>query len=216
VHERILAEAQREHEERLRRGERQYEDKKETYLDLLRASIVTAQIVHLTEPLLTWEGMPAPPEQLSPEAWRDLLTRVDAFGSSAVVEAAEAFDQKAREFNSAVLGYRLARDSADPSSDLEGATKTMLDRRDAVGKAHDELRRLVRESSRASRPEADRGRAASRTPRRFPLPGPRSGYAASSRPPSGPLGAMALSTRFRMTPPVSRQRSGAAFQPPHV
>jgi hypothetical protein len=139
------AKGQRDHDMRARRGDRHYEGRKETYLDLLRWSLVALERVFLTEPMVTYADMPEPPDPPSQDQWRDLRARVDALGSKEVGDAADTLTTKSREFFSAVTGYRIARDSADPSSDLEATTTRMLEKREAVTHAYEDLRRLVRD-----------------------------------------------------------------------
>jgi hypothetical protein len=97
--ERQLADAQRKHEAELRRRERLYTARRETYLGLLRQFLVEVQIVQRTEDLMHKRE---PPEMPPEYEWRDLRARVGAFGSPEVGEAVEMFDSKVRAFHEAV------------------------------------------------------------------------------------------------------------------
>jgi hypothetical protein len=146
AHERELAEGQRTHEAQMRRSERYYEDRRETYLDLLRYCSVVEERIALTEPLMTYEGMPELPEPPSDEERRDLRARVTALGSDLVNELLEDLWGKVHRFNSAVTAYRLARDQE--GLELEKATNRMLKRREEVTKALADLGKYVREELR--------------------------------------------------------------------
>jgi hypothetical protein len=75
-HEGLLAEAQREHEAELRRNERLYTDRKETYVELLKVAAIAMERVRLTEPIITTASMPKMPDPPSDERWEDMQARV--------------------------------------------------------------------------------------------------------------------------------------------
>jgi hypothetical protein len=143
AHARQLAEGQHEHEVRMWRSQRHYEDCRETYLDLLRALLIVRERVALTEPIITWEGMPEPPEPPPDDEWRDLRARVIALAAESVNEATNDLGDKVRDFHSSVIGYRITRD--DPGGDLEAASTRMLAAREEVNTAFEELQTLVRQ-----------------------------------------------------------------------
>ena len=96
---RELAEEQREHEERERRKERVFATLRDTYLDVLRQFLVEQQIVDRTKnPKSSRDPPPMPDEG----EWRELRARVDAFASSQVRDAVNAFDSYVKDFHDGV------------------------------------------------------------------------------------------------------------------
>ena len=142
AHAERLAEGQHEHDVQMRRSERFYTDRRETYLDLLRTLLILRDRVDLTEPFVTWGEMPEPPEPPSEDERRDLSARLIALGSEAVNQATRATYDKVREFYVAANGYRAARGSAGPGS--ETAASRLQEARQAANDAFDELDALVR------------------------------------------------------------------------
>jgi hypothetical protein len=149
VHSERQAEAQREYDTQTRRSERFYQDRRETYLDLLRTLLILRDRVDLTEPIVTWGEMPEPPEPPSEDERRDLSARFIALGSEAVNEAARSTYEKVRAFYAAVNGYRIARDS--PGLDLEAASSRMMEARQRRTRhSTNSTRSCVRNSRRSS------------------------------------------------------------------
>jgi hypothetical protein len=142
--QRELAEGQRAHETQLRRSERAYEARRDTYVDLLRNCVVNLQHVQATEPLMTFKGDPGPPELPPEEEWRDLQARVSAFGSRDVAEAADAFYDARGQFYRAVGTFRIMRDRAT-GAEMEKATASMMTAREEVNAAFVQLKTLVRD-----------------------------------------------------------------------
>jgi hypothetical protein len=142
-HERQLAEGQREHEAQLRRSERAYNDRRDTYVELLNHAMILVERVDLTEPIITYENMPKPPENPSPDKWRDLQARVTAYGSQEVGEAADEFYAKARAFFVAADVYRMVKNQPGATFEQEG--QAMLAAREEVGRTFKRLQILVRE-----------------------------------------------------------------------
>jgi hypothetical protein len=88
-HEKELADAAQSHERTLRRGERAYADRSASYRHVIRWTFRTIQQVQLTEPIVKTSDMPEPPESLSDEEWRTMMTEVRLFGSRDVSDAME-------------------------------------------------------------------------------------------------------------------------------
>jgi hypothetical protein len=141
-HERELAEKQREHEAQLRRSERAYNDRREAYVDLLQHAMILVERVDLTEPIITFDNMPEPPENPSVVEWRNLQARVTAYGSPTVGEAAETFYAKARGFFAQAGVYRMMKDQG---GDFVGPAEAMAAAREEVGMTFKQLQTLVRD-----------------------------------------------------------------------
>jgi hypothetical protein len=141
LHERELAEGGRKHEESLRRNERLYNARRDTYLDVLRQFLVEVQIVQRTEnPMSLREAPEMPPEN----EWRDLRARVGAFGTEEVGKAVEAFDTKVRKFHGAVNVYRGMSEQLAPDPAVEEFRRMEEARAEAVA-AYDVVQTLVRD-----------------------------------------------------------------------
>jgi hypothetical protein len=100
----------RSHEAQLQRSARLYESRRDAYFTLLRVFLVLVERVQRTEPIMTWEGMPQPPEAPPDEELRHLQARVGTFGSPKVSEAAEEFLSEQRSFYEAASNYRAERE----------------------------------------------------------------------------------------------------------
>jgi hypothetical protein len=83
-----------------------------TYVDLLGYVIRTAQGVERTEPFISYDGAPGPPDPLPDEEVRALEARVRAFGSPDVLSALRRFNDGARDFHLAAASFKDTRDSA--------------------------------------------------------------------------------------------------------
>jgi hypothetical protein len=143
AHERQLAGGQREHEERLRRNERLYDARRETYLEVLRQFLVEVQIVERTA---NPDSSREPPEMPPENEWRDLRARVGAFASPKVAKAVKEFDSKVKEFHD---GVNLDELAANPDAQnvygivLGGHRKTATEAYERVQKLiQDELENL--------------------------------------------------------------------------
>lgn len=95
---RQLALDTRKHELEVRRRERAYEARHEAYQHVLEWALVLMQQVELTDPILTFEGMPAPPDSPPAEVFNRMVVELAAFGSPEVRTAAEAFREAVRSF----------------------------------------------------------------------------------------------------------------------
>jgi hypothetical protein len=141
---RELSEGTRTHELQLRRNERAYDARRDTYVDLVRHCIVNVQVVQATEPIITFKGDQGPPELPPGDEWRDLQARVSAFGSHEVGEAADAFYDAVRKFFSAAGAYRFMRERA-PGPEMEKLTADMMGARENVNAAFERVTVSVRE-----------------------------------------------------------------------
>jgi uncharacterized membrane protein len=99
---------ERAHEERLRRNERLWSARRETYLGVLRQFLVEVQIVDRTGTSSERKAPAMPPE----DEWRDLRAQVDAYATQEVSDAVEEFDARVREFHEVPAGNAEGRKAA--------------------------------------------------------------------------------------------------------
>jgi hypothetical protein len=135
---RQLAEHEREHLERERRGERLYSARRETYVDLLRQLLVERQIVERTENPESTRAPPAMPPEIE---YNDLRARVWAFGSREVNAAVDAFDSNVRKFHETVELYAEDAKAGQAQGGKEGVLRS---HRGRVTEGYEELRELIR------------------------------------------------------------------------
>lgn len=142
THELQLAEGQREHEQELRRKERLFDARRETYVDVLRQFLVEVQIVDRREnPASSREPPEMPPEH----EWTDLRARVGALGSKDVVSAVDSLDSKVREFHEAV--DRLVSETRPKSRETRGPYLDGLRR--GVREGYEKVQTLIGEELEA-------------------------------------------------------------------
>lgn len=150
VHERHLAEGAREHEESLRRNERLYNARRDTYLDLLRQLALEVRIVQRTD---NPGSLLEPPEPPPEDEWADLRARVGAYGSPEVGAAVGAFDAAVRKFHEAAGKFVYVQEQVAPDAPPKGIGphtpmdefRAMEEARGAVEAAYEPVQTLVRE-----------------------------------------------------------------------
>jgi hypothetical protein len=120
----------------LARRSRVQSNREATYVDVLEYAIRTAQGVERTEPIMSYEGAPGPPDPLPDTELRALEARVRAFGSSDVRGALKRFGEAAQAFHIAAADLTATRASA-----LRGQGP---DRVPAAWKEADEARKRFR------------------------------------------------------------------------
>jgi hypothetical protein len=138
---RQLAQDAHEHGMVARRSDRAYTERREAYRLLLAWALIRMQQLELTEPVVTWTGMPEPPAGPSAEMYREIRVALAAFGSPAVDTAFADFLQAYHDFSVAVGTLRAIRDQAGGGGvDLTGPHARLEEKRTA---AHAEFDRLI-------------------------------------------------------------------------
>jgi hypothetical protein len=132
LHERELAQQAQAHERELRQSERAYDDRKIAYRTVLEWALIAVQQVQLTEPILRWEGMPAPPPPVSEDQWRKVQIESRLFGSTEVSAALTDFYAHVNDFNGRLMVWRTMVEQRGPAQQ--------------VGEAHQLSRRRVSRS----------------------------------------------------------------------
>jgi hypothetical protein len=123
----------------VRRRERAYEARREAYRNILKWALVLIQQVELTDPILTYSGMPAAPESPPAEVFNRMVVELAAFGSDEVQAAVEAFRDAARSF---FLRNSVANMIRDQGADPQQGVDAYLERdaaREEARSAHDRL-----------------------------------------------------------------------------
>jgi len=141
---RQLAKDAHDHELEVRRRERAYEDRKSAYRAALTWALVAVQRVELTEPVLSYEGMPEAPEAPGDDEWRDLHVEIHAFGSEQVDQAFQSLLDKLKAFYGYVMSLRLIRAQGGRATQDE-PWKEVVRTRTEVHDAYDALRRRIRD-----------------------------------------------------------------------
>jgi hypothetical protein len=136
-----LADAQHQHDRTMRRGERFFEKRGHVYESLLTMLYLAVERFALTEPMLTFEGQPEPPEPPSDDEWRTMQVRLAAYGSPEVADAFDRFVSKGHGFNAAVVTLRITRDQG---GSVAGGHKEVHEARQVAGAVVEEIKRLVR------------------------------------------------------------------------
>jgi hypothetical protein len=140
-----LAQGSQTHEERLRRAERNYDDRKSAYLGTIGFAVNAMRRVELTLPLMTYSGMQAPPEPLGDEETSKLSTAIVAFGTPEVDQLLNDFSRTVNDFFWNVGTVTTIRDQAGRGTHLADA-RTQLDAsREAVRESYRLLTDRVRE-----------------------------------------------------------------------
>jgi hypothetical protein len=109
------------HEEALRRHERVHDHRAALYVELLATVLRGNESMERTEPMMTWEGAPGPPEPLSMDEQRLLTAKVDAYASSEVIELLGQWRTNLRDFERTVFELRDARDERAHGGDATTA-----------------------------------------------------------------------------------------------
>jgi hypothetical protein len=148
AHARELAEADRAHDLQVRRAER----RADAYIELMKALHRSQMGVDRTEPIMSMEGDPGPPPNLSDEKAWTLQALSDVVASDEVRSLIEEWFKKAREFYAQVGQMRYAREQLE-----RGFLKTVEEFKAQYGvESHvrlwqkaDELRKELREDVQA-------------------------------------------------------------------
>lgn len=94
-----------------------------TYVDVMDHAFRIRDYVLRTEPLVTFEGAPEPPAQLTDVEARRLSARISAFGSEEVLDKLMGALNEARHFSTEVDNLRLFRAAYADSRDQEEAQR---------------------------------------------------------------------------------------------
>jgi hypothetical protein len=137
-----LTRASHEHEMDVRRRERAYEARKEAYRIVLQWAIVNMQQVQLTDPILTYAGMPDPPENVPQELFDTMNVEVAAFGSQEVKQAIDEFRDAVDAF---FVRNGIARRIQDQDVPGEQGVQAYLERDAARQTARDRFDELAAE-----------------------------------------------------------------------
>jgi hypothetical protein len=108
-----VAIGQREHERQLAREARRQARLENTYKRTLEHLFLLEEVVNRTEPIISFEGEPGPPEFPDDAGMRSLNAEVSVFGSKAIREKLRALSKEMSGFQAAVWELRAARQHRD-------------------------------------------------------------------------------------------------------
>jgi hypothetical protein len=127
------------------RRARLFERRKDVYEDMLEYSYRIEDTVARTEPEVSWEGMPGPPEWPAEDEARRQSARIAAWGSTELREKLKAQRKALQEFQGAVFIFRSNRDGGvatmedmQKMSDTRAAVRALV--KDIVELVNEELR----------------------------------------------------------------------------
>ena len=130
----------------MRRSERAYEARQEAYRHVLEWALVVIMRVELTDPIVTFAGMPEPPDAPPDEVYARLLVDVGAFGSHEVDAALDAFREAVSSFYLRAEEVRTQRESAQMRQQAGGGEISSF-----AFQERDEAREAARQSFEALR-----------------------------------------------------------------
>jgi len=104
-----LARETREAQAEEARAARLHEARKTVYVEVLEYGYLTLDTVERTEPFMSWEGAPGPPEWPSDDELRRQSARTAAFGSPQVRNKLLELKDAVRQFRSAVFMRQAER-----------------------------------------------------------------------------------------------------------
>jgi len=142
---RELARDSRDHEIDARRRERAYEARKEAYRIVLQWALRTMQQVQLTNPILTFAGTPAPPENVAPEVFDSMNVELAAFGSPEVRQEVEEFRDAVDSFFARNATVVTMQQQSGPGQHVADAFEARDAARQAARDAFDELAAAINE-----------------------------------------------------------------------
>jgi hypothetical protein len=129
---RALARETREAQATEARSARIHESRKAVYVEILEYVFRTEDSVDRTEPLLTWDGMPVPPEWPSEDEIRRQNARTSAFGSAPLRDKLRELKTAVQEFQGAVFELRVERDGPGRATNIGELYQKVAAKRDVV------------------------------------------------------------------------------------
>ena len=131
-----VAIGQREHERQLAREARRQARLEKTYHRTLEHLFLLEEVVARTEPIISFEGEPGPPDFPSEAAMRRLNAEVAVFGSKEIREKLRELSKLMSGFQAAVWELRASRKAQEPKAEL---WQKVEDRRKAFRALHAEI-----------------------------------------------------------------------------
>ena len=131
-----IAIGQREHERQLAREARRQTRLERTYRDTLEHLFLLEAVVNRTEPIISWQNDPGPPDFPDEAQMRKLNAAVSVFGSKPIREKLRALSKAMSHFQAAVWELRAAREAREPKV---GLWEQLEERRKAFRTLHEEI-----------------------------------------------------------------------------
>jgi hypothetical protein len=138
VFNRQLARDTHTHELEARRRERACDARRDAYLHVLEWALILIQQVELTDPIITYAGMPAAPESPPAEVFNRMVVELAAFGSAEVRAAVDEFRNAVRSFGTRNNVAMMLRDQGAGGQVVEAFEARDAAREEARA-AHDRL-----------------------------------------------------------------------------
>jgi hypothetical protein len=139
---RQLAEEERQHHADRERAARNYEVRRDVYVDLLEMVFRAEETVARTEPVAG--PVPAPPEPIPQDEYRRLMARAAALGSSAVMEILGRYAHATSGFHFQVSTVRAMRAQEDRGHLMVEAREELERLRQEVFETANEVERTIR------------------------------------------------------------------------